>query len=476
MQFNSLTFLMLFACVLAVHCLPFLSWKAKKINLLIFSYLFYTAWNPPFIVILWFSTIVDWYAAKWIGRTDHPVKRRMGLFVTLSVNLGLLAFFKYSQFAIDNFIWAARFVGIEYKPLDIDIVLPIGISFYTFQTLSYTIDVYRRKAKPWNSMLDFALYVTFFPQLVAGPIVRAVDFLPQCIRPRYANSRQFAWGINLLLLGIFQKVVIADGLLAPIVERVYSAPVADNLSAWFGTLAFAGQIFCDFAGYSSCAIGVAMCLGFDLPDNFHFPYGAIGFSDFWRRWHITLSTWLRDYLYIPLGGNQNGAVQTYRNLLVTMLIGGLWHGASWSFVVWGGLHGFYLASERWLQGTHLAKWFVWRTLLGRLFLMLLTFALVNVAWVFFRANSLEQGIQLVLSMAGLSGHAVTLSPIGKFEMFICAFVVGFLLAIHWVLRDTTLEEAVNRCPMPVWVVANAIMFVSIVTMPGEDRAFIYFQF
>jgi len=292
------------------------------------------------VFLLWLSTVVDWFAARWMYNARTKVLRIVFLVLSLCVNLGLLGFFKYGNFLLDNFILCTDFLGIHFQPARPDIILPVGISFYTFQTLSYTLDIYRRKIRPWHSFLDYALYVTFFPQLVAGPIVRAVEFLPQCIRPRRANRSQLSWGLSLLVIGLFEKVVIADGFLAPIVEAVYDSPLKPNfISAWGATVAFAGQIFCDFAGYSTCAIGVAMCLGFSLPDNFRFPYAAVGFSDFWRRWHISLSTWLRDNLYIPLGGNLGGQVRTYANLMITMLIGGLWHGASWTFVVWGGFTG-----------------------------------------------------------------------------------------------------------------------------------------
>lgn len=474
MLFNSFTFLGFFACVLALHYLP-LPWKVKKFNLLVASYLFYAAWNPPFVALLWLSTTIDWWAAKVIANADKAGIRRLGLAASLSVNLGLLGFFKYGNFLLENFVVFARQLGFSYEPPELSIILPVGISFYTFQTLSYTIDIYRGRSKPWNSFLDFALYVTFFPQLVAGPIVRAVDFLPQCRFRRMASSRELAWGLNLLLVGLFEKIVIADGLLAPIVDRIYSAPTADFLSAWTGTLAFAGQIFCDFAGYSTCAIGVAMCLGFGLPDNFRFPYAAAGFSDFWRRWHISLSSWLRDYLYIPLGGNRVSVPRAYVNLLLTMLIGGLWHGAAWTFVVWGGLHGLYLVAERLLRRIPLSQSPFFQTLIGQMMLALLTFVGVCVAWTFFRAESLAQGLSMANAMLGISGtfRAVLVS---RWEMAVTGFVSIAILAIHWWMRNTTLEESVARCPTAIWSAANAAMLVAILTMPGEDRAFIYFQF
>ena len=245
----------------------------------------------------------------------------------------MLGFFKYGGFLLANFRRGLALLGVDYVPPEMDIFLPIGISFYTFQTLSYTIDVYRGHTRPWPSFLDFAMFVTFFPQLVAGPIVRAAEFLPQCVTPKRANAHQLGWGASLLVLGIFEKVVLADGVMAPVVDTVYgSVREAGFFSAWVGTLAFGSQIFFDFAGYSTCAIGAGLSLGFVLPDNFRFPYAAVGISDFWTRWHISLSSWLRDYLYIPLGGNRQGLVRTQANLMVTMLLGGLWHGAAWRFV------------------------------------------------------------------------------------------------------------------------------------------------
>ena len=283
-------------------------------------------------------------------------------------------------------------IGVEYHPPALSIVLPVGISFYTFQTLSYTIDIYLSRTKLSPSFLDFALFVTFFPQLVAGPIVRAVDFLPQLERPRRASSEQFGWGLCLLTLGLFEKIVLSDGILAPVADQIYRA--TDQVSwaqAWIGTFAFSGQIFFDFAGYSTCAIGAGLCLGFELPTNFRAPYAAMGFSDFWQRWHISLSAWLRDYLYIPLGGNRSSAPRTYVNLAVTMLLGGLWHGASWRFVIWGAIHGFYLMVERIVRrnrGPVRSE-----SLAVQLATILLTYLMVCITWVFFRAQSLSDAFR-----------------------------------------------------------------------------------
>src|SRR6476620_19823 len=408
MIFNSLTFLVFFTAVLALHYLPLFSWHQKKINLLVASYLFDAAWNPPFVILLWISSVVDWWAAQWMVRAKRESTRKAWMLTSVIVNLGMLGYFKYGGFLLQNFVELAASVGVIYHPPGWDIVLPVGISFYTFATLSYTLDVYLRRSKPAGHFLDYALFVTFFPHLVAGPIMRPTELVPQFAQPRRATPDMLRFGLALMTLGLFQKVVLADGFLAPVAEQVYDGDkLAGALDAWIATLAFSGQIFCDFAGYSTTAIGVALCLGFAMPDNFRFPYAAIGFSDFWRRWHITLSAWLRDYLYIPLGGNRHGQARTYMALMATMLLGGLWHGASWTFVVWGGLHGTYLAGERLLRsrfaGYRPGRW----ALFG---LALLTYALVNITWVFFRAHGFVQAWSMLGGMFGAHADAAPIVP------------------------------------------------------------------
>jgi alginate O-acetyltransferase complex protein AlgI len=474
MVFNSLSFILFLAILLILNRLP-IRWAGRKTILLVASYLFYAAWNPPFVILLWISTIADWYIAKGLGTTNEKNKRRLLLFASLAVNLGLLAFFKYGGFLTTNFVAMMQTMGVDWQIAKPNIILPVGISFYTFQTLSYSLDVYRKKAQPADSFLDYALYVTFFPQLVAGPIVRATDFLPQCKEPKRGNASQLSWGLSLLVLGLFNKMVIADHLLAPIVERVYDGTGEPGfVDAWLGTFAFSGQIFCDFAGYSTCAIGVAMCLGFALPDNFRFPYAAIGFSDFWRRWHISLSTWLRDYLYIPLGGNRKGKFNTWRNLFLTMLLGGLWHGAAWTFVVWGALHGGYLAFERILQMTIPASAF-WKSHLGKALLMIGTYLLICVSWVFFRANSFQRSFSTLASMVGRTPdqQGYMLTPL---QMGIVITITIAMLAIHWSLRSTSVEALADRSPRWLRAIVLGIMLFMLMIVPGEDRAFIYFQF
>jgi alginate O-acetyltransferase complex protein AlgI len=472
MRFNTFTFLVFFAVVLILHHLPF-RWRTKKRNLLIASYIFYAAWNPPFVVLLWISTLIDWFVGARLGGTDRPAARRALLLLSLCVNLGMLGFFKYGGFLLNTFCALAAAAGVHYQPPAWHIVLPVGISFYTFQTLSYTLDIYMRKARPWHSFLDYALFVTFFPQLVAGPIVRAVDFLPQCSEPRRATRSQVLWGLGMLTLGLFQKVVLADFALAPVADQVYAAPYAAGCyAAWIGTFAFSSQIFCDFAGYSACAIGAGLCLGFALPDNFRQPYAAIGFRDFWRRWHISLSTWFRDYLYIPLGGSRCGRFRALFNVMLTMLIGGLWHGASWRFVAWGGLHGAYLVAER---GVTLlwggARWAGLRP--TRLALAGVTYLGVCLGWVFFRAADFGSAFAMLRTM--LTGGAGSLD-LGSSEAGRVLLVTIGILVAHWRLRKTTLEDVVARAPWWLVGLVLAFMLLSLALFPGENRAFIYFQF
>jgi alginate O-acetyltransferase complex protein AlgI len=472
--FNSLTFVVFFALVLALHYAP-LPWTAKKTNLLIASYLFYAAWNPPFVLLLWLSTAVDWVVARKIYEEARIGRRRALLGVSLLVNLGLLGYFKYGGFLLDNWVTLMSTLGVSWTAPGWNIVLPVGISFYTFQTMAYSLDVYLRRARPADSLLDFSLFVTFFPQLVAGPIVRPSQLIPQFRNPVRASRDQLLWGLALLTLGLFQKIVIADSALAPAADAVFGAKTAVPFSdAWLGTLAFSGQIFSDFAGYSTAAIGIALCLGFSLPDNFRFPYAAVGFSDFWRRWHISLSTWLRDYLYIPLGGNRKGWHQTQLNLMITMLLGGLWHGAAWTFVVWGGLHGLYLGIERFLQrryaGARIAGTLVFRIGLG-----LLTYFLVNLTWVFFRARDFSTAWNMIRAMSGFAPVQNEL-VLGSHLVITVLVVTGGMLAVHGAMRDRRLEDVVAGTPGWLVAVVWAAMLFAIIISQGSGNAFIYFQF
>ncbi len=495
MVFNSYGFVLFFGVLLVLHHLP-LAWRVKKINLLLASYLFYAVWNPPFVLLLWLATAVDFYIARLISREERPGPRKLLLGVSLGLNLGLISFFKYGGFLLDNFTALLGAVGIAFHAAKPDLILPVGISFYTFVTLSYTLDVYRRQAPPEPSFLNFALFVTFFPHLVAGPIVRPADLIPQFYAPRQANRQQLLWGLFLLSLGLWMKVVVADGLLAPTADSVFGVPFpVAGLDAWAGVLAFSGQIFCDFAGYSTCAIGVALCLGFVLPDNFRYPYAAIGFSDFWRRWHITLSTWLRDYLYIPLGGNRRGSARAYLNLMLTMLLGGLWHGASWTFVVWGALHGLFLCVERLVRGwaggrrgqplpAHVAETVLHQAslappsaagkALGRFGLGLLTLLLVNVTWVFFRAPDFGTASRILLAMFGLLPDGKPL--LTTIDLLKVGVLSVGLVGAHWLMRDTSLTQVAARVPWWLLGLVWAAMLVLLVLTQKSSSSFIYFQF
>ena len=501
MLFNSYTFILFFAVLLVLHNLN-LPWKVKKMNLLIASYIFYAVWNPPFVILLWISTAVDFIVGKKLYHAEGKAKRKALLIVSLCVNLGMLGFFKYGGFLLENFTLLMSSIGIEYQAAKPNIILPVGISFYTFQTLSYTLDMYRKKMTPENSLLDFSLFVTFFPQLVAGPIVRPNELLPQFKVPHKATGVQLQKGLFLLTLGLFMKVVMADGMLSGAADTVFGDPrPLLALDAWLGVLAFSGQIFFDFAGYSTCAIGIAACLGFTLPHNFRYPYAAIGFSDFWRRWHITLSTWLRDYLYIPLGGNRYGALRTYTALMLTMLIGGLWHGASWTFVVWGGLHGTYLCVERLLRPKRsssehiqreqnslipipettpvtttasLAPAFFRKKTVQNFFAALLTFFLINVTWVFFRAQDFSTAWRLLGSMFGLiKDGAPVLTTLAILKV---SFITICLVATHWIMRNTGVLIVAEK--LKWWLVGLvwAIMLILLILSQESSSSFIYFQF
>jgi len=465
--------------------------EVKKVNLLIASYIFYAAWNPPFILLLWLSTVVDFYVGRALYTQDNKYKKKVLLVISLIGNLGMLCFFKYGTFLLENFTALVNAVGIDYQPAKPNIILPAGISFYTFTTLCYTIDMYKRKSKPVRSMLDFSLFVTFFPHLVAGPIVRPPQLVPQFETPRSTTQKQMMQGLLLLSLGLFMKVVLADSMLAAPANDVFNSTAAlSTLDAWTGVLAFSGQIFFDFAGYSTCAIGVAACLGFVLPENFLYPYAAIGFSDFWRRWHVTLSAWLRDYLYIPLGGNRDGKFKTYINLMITMLLGGLWHGANWTFVVWGALHGFYLWVEKFIRDIRkIPEPVVLPTAIGRegpgadtlrnktfsnFVLALITFFFINVTWVFFRSPDFTSAWRMLTSMfSGVPNGQVLLTTLSIIKV---AVIVFLMVAFHWMMRNTRVLTVADKMPWWLLGIVWTIMLLLLILSQESSSAFIYFQF
>jgi D-alanyl-lipoteichoic acid acyltransferase DltB (MBOAT superfamily) len=436
--------------------------------LLVASLVFYGWHVPQFLGILLLSAVIDYVAALELGKRQGAPRstRRWILAVSLGANLGLLGFFKYANFVLDAFGDLARVAGLEPAMPTLDVMLPMGISFYTFQSMSYTIDVYRRHLEPLRSFWAFLLYISFFPQLVAGPIVRAVEFLPQLPRVRRVHLSVINEGLFLLTGGYFLKMVCADNI-AVFVNEHWSAgyePGANSFALlWLATM-FGAQIFCDFAGYSNIARGLALMLGFRLPVNFNAPYIAGSFKNFWERWHITLSSWLRDYLYVALGGNRISRVRTYVNLMTVMLLGGLWHGAAWTFVVWGAIHGLALAVERAL-GLQRAT----TPVLARLTWWIVVQLVVLVAWIFFRSDHLAGAWQIVKNIAALDFAAP--NDVIRFG--------------SWFLIPPFLMHLWRLCEERAWVPAvtgygkaalTGVFVFFILSAYGPTNAFIYFQF
>lgn len=460
MGFTQLEFVLFLVVVVAA------SWAAKQRTLrnamlLAASYYFYAYWDYRFCGLLVLSTVVDFSVARAIATSDSdPVRRRL-LMLSLVVNLGVLAFFKYCNFFIDSAAPILQSLGTNVSTLQI--ILPVGISFYTFQTLSYTIDVYRRRLKPTSSFLDFSLYVAFFPQLVAGPIVRARELLPQLAStPRWSN-RRFYGGGQQLLRGALKKVLVADRL-GEMVDVVFQAPeLYSGLTTWIAVIAYAGQIYYDFSGYSDMAIGTAKLLGYRFPVNFRHPYLATSPADFWRRWHMTLSRWLRDYLYIPLGGSRGSEAATYRNLLITMALGGLWHGAAWTFVLWGCWHGMALSVHRWATQAIEVR-------VNQFVGWLCTAGVVLVGWVFFRAQSIADVAEVLSKMFTMAGGIDWFPPLA-------ILAIGCAVAEHLTWR-TKFRRAM-RLPYDAWyspIATTAIIWALLLYAPRGFRPFVYFQF
>jgi len=471
MLFNSYTFWVFFVVVLAAYRI--LPHRAQNRMLLLASYVFYGTWDWRFLSLIIFSTVVDYLAGQAMAsdRTTDRSRKRW-LTASLGTNLGLLAVFKYLGFFIESAASLLTLMGFEPNLWSLRIILPVGISFYTFQTLSYTIDIYRRQLRPCDDFLDFALYVSFFPQLVAGPIERARQLLPQITEVRIVTARDFQLGLYCILLGLFKKVVVADNM-ALVVNHIFSQPPGSlsALDSLLGVYAFAFQIYGDFHGYSLIAQGTAFWLGIRLMDNFRHPYFAISPQDFWRRWHISLSTWLRDYLYIPLGGNRGGPVATYRNLLTTMFLGGLWHGAAWTFVIWGVIHGGWLAMHRFFSERQPTSgtpgW------AGTGLRMFVTFQIVCVTWLFFRAESVPQAFGFLASLFGsYEVSSVTMLGFG----LLAFFALPMLLYEAWVERRGDLF-AITTVHWTYRVVLYSVIAFLLLWFPAPvPSEFIYFQF
>ena len=475
MIFNIVLFLFLFLGFSLVYALLQKKTTARLLFVTAFSYYFYYKSSGIYFFLLGIVTVSDYLLARQMVHTVAHWKRKFLVVVSLCINLGLLCYFKYTNFFYEILcpLWNGSF-----EPLDI--FLPVGISFFTFQSLSYTLDVYRGDLKPLSSLLDYAFYVSFFPQLVAGPIVRARDFVPQIRQPLRVTNEMFGQGIFFIVSGLFKKAVISDYISINFVERIFDNPgLYSGLENLFGVYGYALQIYCDFSGYSDMAIGLALLLGFRFPINFNSPYKSDSVTDFWHRWHISLSTWLRDYLYISMGGNRKGKVRTYINLIVTMLLGGLWHGASWNFIVWGGLHGAALAVHKFVMsrfssfkqlGTEMKPW---RRVVG----ILVTFHVVCFGWILFRADSMQTVGEMLTQIFTNFHPEVFTQFVAGYKGVFFLMVLGYVL--HFMPRsaDSLIQRWVSRSPLLVQAfILAASIFIVVQLKSAGVQPFIYFQF
>jgi len=467
--FNSLAFLVFLPIVLLGVVLLPTRWRNGF--LLAASYFFYGCWDWRFLALLCGTTLIDFWVGKLLGEITDPARRKRILMLSLGANLGVLAAFKYFNFFIASAANLFHTLGLDVSVPTLSIILPVGISFYTFQSMSYTIDVYRGVTQPAERFWDFALYVAYFPQLVAGPISRKADLLPQLVNPAKVTAERVNIGLMLILLGLVKKVLIAD-MLAPEVDKIFSAP--ESMSSGMllrGAYYFTFQIYCDFSGYSDMARGVSELFGVRLCINFNQPYLSQSITEFWRRWHISLSFWLRDYLYIPLGGNRHGQGATYRNLLLTMLIGGLWHGANWTFVAWGGLHGTYLAVERMLgigKGEPAVPANIVWAWASRLVRTVITFHLAALAWIFFRAPNFDIAFHYIAGIVPLT-HLMQVGPM--------VFVVGLAILLIDIPQNKADDHVVFlRAPWWAQSPVYAALCLGILLYGGREIPFIYFQF
>jgi D-alanyl-lipoteichoic acid acyltransferase DltB (MBOAT superfamily) len=487
MVFNSLTFLVFFAIVLLAYYR--LGHRGQNWMLLIASYVFYGWWDYRFLSLLLFTTLFDYGCARWIEAEPNPTRRKVYLSFSMIVNLGVLSIFKYFDFFADSLQHVLAFFGMKASFPTLNVILPVGISFYTFLSMSYTIDVYRGQLKASRHPIDFMLYVAFFPHLVAGPIVRASYLLPQCQRPRTINPDEILNGIWLILMGYVKKVVIADRL-AQIVNWAFGQPPPPfaDANTWLVLYAFAFQIYGDFAGYSDIARGLSKLMGFELVVNFKAPYLVTNPAAFWQNWHISLSTWLRDYLYIPLGGNRHGPWLTYRNLMITMLLGGLWHGAGTAFVLWGLYHGLLLAVHRawhhWAErrsrdsgppASHSAQGWV-RRRVGETLLVLFFFHVTCVGWLLFRAGSLPRQFDQWQVVQAYLGSMFHFGPIHGISPLAGAIAVLGGLAL-WFQWKHEMMDSFSQWPVR-WQAASVAGALAVITALGvfEGAQFIYFQF
>ena len=473
MIFSSGIFLWLFAAFICIYLLLQRHTTARLLFVTLFSYYFYYKSSGTYFFLLAIVTVSDFFIARFMQGTANKLSRKLLVTLSLCINLGLLCYFKYTNFL--GSLWA-DLTGGHFDPLDI--FLPVGISFFTFQSLSYTIDVYRRQIVPLNNLLDYAFYVSFFPQLVAGPIVRARDFIPQIRRPLFVSREMFGRAVFLIASGLFKKVVISDYISVNFVDRVFAAPTLysglENLMAVYG---YALQIYCDFSGYSDMAIGIALLLGFRFNINFDSPYKSASVTEFWHRWHISLSSWLRDYVYISLGGNRRGKFRQYLNLIITMFLGGLWHGAAWNFVFWGMLHGVALAFHKALRSI-LGRDKTYQSHgLRRLLAVFVTFHFACFCWIFFRASSFGVALS-VLSQIFVNFHSgLFMQLVTGYSAVFGLMLLGYLLHFLPQRWESWAQQLVIRMPLLLQaLLIVAVAFIVIQVKTAGIQPFIYFQF
>ncbi|MEM9075501.1 MAG: MBOAT family O-acyltransferase [Bacteroidota bacterium] len=478
MLFNSLEFFIFLPIVFVVYWFITNRWLRLQNGFIVLSsYVFYGWWDWRFLSLIAFSTLVDFSIGILLNKEEREKRRRSLLWLSLIVNLGFLGIFKYYNFFVDSFVDAFSFFGREIDGRSLDIILPVGISFYTFQTLSYTIDVYKRKLKPTSDFVAFAAFVCFFPQLVAGPIERATNLLPQFFSKRNFSYNLAIDGLRQVAWGLFKKIVIADNC-AKYVNLIFADYQEFNSGTLLlGAFFFAFQIYGDFSGYSDIAIGISRLFGFDLKQNFAFPYFSRDIAEFWRRWHISLSTWFRDYLYIPLGGSRGGTAMKVRNTFIIFVVSGFWHGANWTFIVWGTLNALYflplLLAKRNRLNTDIVASDRWYPNLKESLQILATFFLTLIAWVFFRAKSVSVGFDYIVKMFSMQFFQ---SPIKDFDISILFLLLVFIL-IEWMGRKSKYAiEGISTLPGYFRWSFYFGLIILIFTFTGEQQEFIYFQF
>ncbi len=474
MLFNSFEFLSFLPIVFIIYWIFRNKLRIQNIIILISSYIFYGWWDYRFLVLILISTIVDYTIGLGILKTNSKYHKKILLITSILCNLGILMFFKYYNFFVDS--WVDLLQGIGYSiesTWTLNIILPVGISFYTFQTMSYTIDIYRNNLKPTRDFISFASFVSFFPQLVAGPIERATNFLPQILNKRNFDKDQILQGLRLIIWGLFKKVVIADSL-GPIVDEIFGDyENQGGGTLWLGVIYFAFQIYCDFSGYSDIAIGTAKLFGFELMSNFKFPFFSRNIGEFWRKWHISLSTWFRDYLYIPLGGSKEGQLISIRNIFIIFIVSGFWHGANWTFIAWGTFHAllfvpsFINNSNRKFTGT--VAFNKKTSNLKEAFFILRTFTLVTIGWVFFRNETLTDSLTYLWYMS----NPLNFTLLPNIKLF---FYMILLVILEWNMRFNE-RNPLRFKHKPLRIIVFMLIITLIILNFGRNpQQFIYFDF